>query len=63
MKTKTRKSLTKRFKVTKTGKVLRRVVGQDHYLSKKSSKKKSAMRKLVEMSAPEAKKIRKLLGK
>ncbi|MDD5098510.1 MAG: 50S ribosomal protein L35 [Candidatus Pacebacteria bacterium] len=63
MKPKTRKSLTKRFKVTKSGKVLRRVVGQDHYLSKKSSKKKSSMRKLVEMSAPEAKKIKKLLGK
>ena len=63
MKAKTRKSLTKRFKVTKSGKVLRRAVGQDHYLSKKSSSKKRSLRKLVEMSAPEAKKIRKLLGK
>lgn len=63
MKAKTRKSLSKRFKVTKTGKVLRRVTGQDHLLSKKSSKKKRAMKKLVEMDAPQAKKIRRLLGK
>ncbi len=62
MKEKTRKSLTKRFKVTKSGKVLRRTVGQDHLLSKKSSDKKRSLRKMVEMSAPEAKKIKKLLG-
>ena len=63
MKAKTRKSLSKRFKVTKTGKVLRRAVGQDHLLAKKSSKKKRALKKLVEMDAPQAKKIRRLLGK
>ena len=62
MKEKTRKSLAKRFKVTKSGKVLRRVVGQDHLLSKKSSDKKRSLTKMVEMSAPEAKKIKKLLG-
>ncbi|KUK49581.1 MAG: hypothetical protein XD75_0423 [Parcubacteria bacterium 33_209] len=62
MKEKTRKSLTKRFKVTKSGKVLRRTVGQDHLLSKKSSDKKRNLKKMVEMSAPEAKKIKKLLG-
>lgn len=62
MKTKTRKSLTKRFKITKTGKVLRRAVGQDHLLAKQSSKKRRRLRKLVEMSPPEAKKIKKILG-
>ena len=62
MKEKTRKSLTKRFKVTKSGKVLRRTVGQDHLLYKKSSDKKRNLKKMVEMSAPEAKKIKKLLG-
>ena len=62
MKEKTRKSLAKRFKVTKSGKVLRRVVGQDHLLSKKSSDKKRNLKKMIEMSAPEAKKIKKLLG-
>jgi len=62
MKGKTRKSLTKRFKVTKTGKVLRRAVGQDHLLSKQSSNKRRGLRKMVKMSEAEAKKIRKLLG-
>ena len=63
MKAKTRKSLSKRFKVTKTGKVLRRDVGQDHLLSKKSSKKKRALKKMIEVEPSQAKKIRKLLGK
>lgn len=63
MKAKTRKSLSKRFKVTKSGKVLRRAVGQDHLLSKKSSKKKRALKKLIEVEPSQAKKIKKLLGK
>ncbi|MFA5714542.1 MAG: 50S ribosomal protein L35 [Candidatus Paceibacterota bacterium] len=63
MKAKTRKSLSKRFKITKSGKVLRRAVGQDHLLAKKSSQKKRSLKKLVEMSPSEAKKIRKLMGK
>ena len=63
MKAKTRKSLVKRFKVTKNGKVMRRAVGQDHLLSKKSSQKKRSLKKMVEMSPSEAKIIRKLLGK
>lgn len=63
MKAKTRKSLSKRFKVTKSGKVLRRAVGQDHLLSKKSSKKKRSLKKLVEMEPSQAKKIKKMLGK
>lgn len=60
---KTRKSISKRFKVTKTGKVMRRPVGQDHLLSKQSSKKRRALRKWVEVSVPESKKIKKLLSK
>ncbi|PIV45458.1 MAG: 50S ribosomal protein L35 [Candidatus Nealsonbacteria bacterium CG_4_10_14_0_2_um_filter_35_20] len=59
---KTRKSLSKRFKITKTGKVLRRATGQDHYLAKKSSKKKRRFRKWIEASKPEAKKIKKLIN-
>lgn len=60
---KTRKSLTKRFKVTKNGKVMRRAVGQDHLLSKQSSNKRRGLRKMVKMSESEAKKIRKLMGR
>jgi large subunit ribosomal protein L35 len=60
---KTRKSLTKRFKVTKNGKVMRRAVGQDHLLSKQSSNKRRGLRKMVKMSEAEAKKIRKLMSR
>jgi len=59
---KTRKSITKRFKITRTGKVLRRPVGQDHYLAKKSPKKRRKNRKWVEVSKSEAKKIKKLVA-
>ena len=37
---KTRKAVAKRFKVTGTGKVLRRKQGKRHILQKKSSKRK-----------------------
>ncbi len=56
-----RKSIQKRFKITRTGKVLRRQAGINHYLAKKSGKTKRKKRKLVELSKPEAKKIKKLL--
>ena len=58
---KTRKSVTKRFKITKTGKVLRRPAGQNHYRAKKSGKKIRQSRKWVAVSKWEAKKIKKLL--
>lgn len=59
---KTRKSISKRFKITKTGKVLRRPTGQDHYRAKKSGQKKRQTRKWVHVSKPLAKKIKKLMG-
>lgn len=58
---KTRKSIKKRFKITKTGKVLRRATGQDHYRAKKSGKEKRQKRKWIKVSKPEAKKIKKAL--
>jgi len=58
---KKRKSIAKRFKITKTGKVLRRVTGQDHYLAKRKSKKRRRARKWIEVSKSEAKKIKKLI--
>ena len=42
---KTRKAVAKRFKVTGTGKVLRRKQGKRHILQKKSSKRKRALGK------------------
>jgi len=58
---KTRKSISKRFKITKTGKVLRRATGQDHSRAKKSGKMIRKSRKWVEVSKPLAKKIKKLI--
>ena len=60
-KAKTRKSIAKRFKITRSGKVLRRRTGLDHYRAKKSGKKIRKSRKLVRVSKPEAKKIKKMI--
>jgi len=58
---KTRKSITKRFKITKRGKILRRATGLNHYRAKKPGKKVRLSRKWVEVSKAEAKKLKKLL--
>lgn len=58
---KTKKSILKRFKITRRGKILRRAVGQDHYLAKKSGKKRRLKRKWVKLSKSEAKKIKRLI--
>jgi large subunit ribosomal protein L35 len=42
-KLKTRKGVKKRFKITKTGKVLRKKAGRRHLLTKKSRKRKRGM--------------------
>jgi len=59
---KTRKSITKRFKMTKTGKILRRPTGQDHYRAKKSGKAVRKGRKWIQLSKSEMKKIKKLIS-
>jgi len=59
---KTRKSITKRFKITRNGKILRRPTGQDHLRSKKSGNRVRAGRKWVPLSEAEARKIRKLIS-
>jgi len=58
---KTRKSFKKRFKITKTGKVLRRATGQDHFRAKKSGKKIQKSRKWVKVSKTEAKIIKRFI--
>ena len=58
---KTRKSISKRFKITKNGKVQRKLIGQDHFRSKKTGKKKRKIRKWVAVSKPEAKKIKRII--
>lgn len=58
---KTRKSIIKRFRITKNGKILRRMCGQDHLLAKKSGNRKRLGRKMIQLSKAEAKQIKKLL--
>jgi len=59
---KTRKSIAKRFKITKTGKVLRRPTGLDHYRAKKSGARVRKSRKWIRVSKAEEKKIKRLIG-
>lgn len=62
-KQKTRKSLTKRFKITKNGKVLRRQGFKRHLNAKKSAKRKRRLGKVILTKKTHAKKIKKALGK
>jgi large subunit ribosomal protein L35 len=48
---KTRKSVAKRFKITGTGKVLRRGAGRRHLLQGKSSKRRRSLRKAALVGA------------
>jgi len=59
---KTRKSISKRFKITKNGKILRRPSGLDHNRAKKTGKKVRNSRKWVLVPKCEAKKIKKLIS-
>ncbi|KPK42015.1 MAG: 50S ribosomal protein L35 [Omnitrophica WOR_2 bacterium SM23_29] len=60
-KLKTRKSVAKRFKLTKKGKILRRKAFKSHLLSKKSSRRKRSLRRPGLVDKTEYKKIRRLL--
>ncbi len=60
-KMKTRKSASKRYSFTGTGKVKYKKQGMRHILTKKSTKRKRKLRKCGFLSAPEAAKARKLL--
>lgn len=60
-KAKTRKAVVKRFKVTGTGKVLRRKQGKRHILQKKSSKRKRMLGKACLVSAADLKAVKKNL--
>jgi len=62
-KVKTRKSITKRFRVTKKGKVMRPQGGKRHLNAKKSSKRKRRLSGMVVTDRIHSKKIRKALGK
>lgn len=61
-KPKTRKSAAKRFKITGSGKVLRRIQNSRHLRRKKSKRAIRKYRQYVEVKGKEAKKIKKMLG-
>ncbi|HRW18888.1 MAG TPA: 50S ribosomal protein L35 [Dermatophilaceae bacterium] len=61
-KNKTHSGAKKRFRVTGTGKVMREQAGGRHRLEVHSSKKMRSIANDVEVAAPDAKKIKKLLG-
>ncbi|OGY18345.1 MAG: hypothetical protein A2900_04350 [Candidatus Chisholmbacteria bacterium RIFCSPLOWO2_01_FULL_50_28] len=61
-KVKIRKSVARRFKVTKTGKVLRRVQTMRHLRRKKSSKQRRRYKVPVRVTGKLAIKIRRMLG-
>jgi large subunit ribosomal protein L35 len=55
---KTRKSVSKRFKITGTGKVLRRGAGRRHLLQGKSSKRRRSLRKAALVGATDMYRIK-----
>jgi large subunit ribosomal protein L35 len=61
-KQKTKRAAKKRFKLTGTGRVLRRHAMKSHNLQKKSSKRRRGFRKDYELTGTDAKTVRKLLG-
>jgi large subunit ribosomal protein L35 len=61
-KMKTHKGAKKRFKVTGTGKVMRRRAGKGHLLSGKSSKRRRKLRKDAVINDVASWRVRRLLG-
>jgi len=62
-KNKTHSGASKRFKITGSGKIVRRRANRYHLLEKKPSTRKRRLWNEVELSTGDAKKARKLLGR
>ena len=62
-KQKTHSATKKRFKLTGSGKVLRRRAMRSHLLEKKSAKRKRGFRKQLEVHGADAREVKKLLGR
>jgi len=60
-KLKTRKSVAKRFKITKKGRVKRTRAGKGHILTKKSRKRKRKLKQLGMVHPTEARTIKRML--
>jgi large subunit ribosomal protein L35 len=62
IKQKTRKGVSKRFKITGTGKVLRRAQNMRHLRRKKSKKAKRNYNLMQQVTGKWARKIKRMLG-
>jgi large subunit ribosomal protein L35 len=62
-KQKTHSGAKKRFKVTRTGKVLSKQKNRAHILEKKSSRRKRRLDGMTTIAAPDAKRVKRLLNK
>ncbi|MFA5148370.1 MAG: 50S ribosomal protein L35 [Candidatus Omnitrophota bacterium] len=60
-KQKTRKATKKRFRITKTGKIMRRKGGKGHLLTGKTKKRKRALRRSDLVAKADHRKISRLL--
>ncbi|MEP7224699.1 MAG: 50S ribosomal protein L35 [Actinomycetota bacterium] len=60
-KMKTSSGAKKRFKVTGSGKILRRHAMKSHNLEKKSSKRRRGFRKVYDVAESDVKRVQKLL--
>jgi large subunit ribosomal protein L35 len=62
-KQKTKKAAAKRFKVTGSGKILRRHAMKSHNLEKKSAKRRRKFRRDHAVDDTDAREVRRMLGK
>ena len=60
-KQKTSRAAKKRFKITGTGRILRRRAMKSHLLEKKSAKRKRRFRQQEDLSATDVREVRRLL--
>ena len=60
-KLKTKKAVAKRFRITRSGKILRLRAGGSHLMRKKTAKRRRALRKKDVVSPAEKQRIRRLL--
>ncbi|HEY4695480.1 MAG TPA: 50S ribosomal protein L35 [Candidatus Hydromicrobium sp.] len=62
-KIKTHKGAAKRFKITGSGRILRKKACKGHILTKKNAERKRRLGKMQEVSASDRKKVRRLLAR
>ena len=62
-KQKTKKTVNKKFKVTKKGKILRRTIGMRHLKASKSKRQSRRQKQTKYVTGQKAKKLKKILRK